>query len=69
MAIPERLLDILVCPEDKGPLRYIDAEGVLFNPRLRRTYPVVDDIPVLLIEESTPVDDAECARLTGLAND
>jgi len=69
MAIPERLLDILVCPEDKGPLHYIDAENVLFNPRLRRTYPVVDDIPVLLIEESTTVDDAECARLTGLSND
>lgn len=66
MSIESSLLSILACPEDKGPLFYIEAEGVLFNPRLRRTYKVVDGIPVMLIEESTTVSDAEFSRLQGL---
>jgi uncharacterized protein YbaR (Trm112 family) len=57
------LLQILACPEDKGPLYYLDAEAVLYNPRLHRTYPVRDGIPVMLIDEATTVTDAESARL------
>ena len=50
--ISEELLKILVCPEDKGPLHYIESEQVLFNPRLRRTYAVRDGIPVMLEDEA-----------------
>jgi uncharacterized protein YbaR (Trm112 family) len=57
------LLEILACPEDKGPLHYLADEDALYNPRLRRVYDVVDGIPVMLIEESRTVDDAEHARL------
>ena len=63
MALDQRLLDILACPEDKGPLLYLEDEAVLYNPRLRRTYAITDDIPVLLIDEATTVDDAEHQRL------
>ena len=63
MSIESALLSILACPEDKGPLYYLEAEGVLFNPRLRRTYKVADGIPVMLIEESTTLSDDEFARL------
>lgn len=66
MSIESSLLSILACPEDKGPLFYVESEGVLFNPRLRRTYKVVDGIPVMLIEESTTVSDAEFARLQAI---
>ncbi len=66
MSIESALLSILACPEDKGPLYYLEAEEVLFNPRLRRTYKVVDGIPVMLIEDSTTVSDDEFARLQGL---
>jgi len=62
-----RLLEILACPEDKGPLLYFADEQVLYNPRLRRTYAVRDGIPVMLIEEATAVDDAEADRLTAKA--
>ena len=62
-----RLLEILACPQDKGPLLYFADEQVLFNSRLSRTYPVRDGIPVMLIDESTTVDDAEAARLTAKA--
>lgn len=68
MSIDSALLSILACPEDKGPLFYIEAEGVLLNPRLRRIYKVVDGIPVMLIEESTTVTDEEFARLQALVS-
>jgi uncharacterized protein YbaR (Trm112 family) len=64
MALDERLLAILACPEDKGPLLYFDDEQTLYNPRLKRRYRINDGIPVLLVEESETVSDAEHERLT-----
>jgi uncharacterized protein YbaR (Trm112 family) len=66
MTLAPALLEILACPEDKGPLYYIEAEGLLYNPRLQRRYDIRDDIPVMLIPESTQVDDAEHTRLMGV---
>jgi uncharacterized protein YbaR (Trm112 family) len=68
MALDPKLLEILACPEDKGPLLYFADEQVLFNPRLKRTYEVRDDIPVMLIDEATTVDDAEAKRLQDKAD-
>jgi uncharacterized protein YbaR (Trm112 family) len=67
MALDPQLLAILACPEDKGPLLYFEDEAILLNPRLKRTYRIEEDIPVMLIEESTEVDDAELARLEAKA--
>lgn len=64
--IDPSLLAILACPEDKGPLWLIESENLLFNPRLKRTYPVIDGIPVMLIQESSTVSDSEHQRLQGL---
>ncbi|MBF6148369.1 MULTISPECIES: Trm112 family protein [Nocardia] len=61
------LLSLLACPEDKGPLSLVrDAEGnsVLYNPRLRRAYPVDNGIPVLLVDEARAVGDAEHEAFT-----
>ena len=66
MTLSPDLLDILACPEDKGPLYYLEAESVLYNPRLQRTYEIRDDIPVMLIDEATTVDDAEHERLMAI---
>ena len=52
MALDPMLLEILACPEDKGPLLYFADEDALYNPRLRRRYPVRDGIPVMLIDEA-----------------
>ena len=54
MALDPRLLEILACPEDKGPLLYFEDEAVLFNPRLSRTYEIRDDIPVMLVDKGIP---------------
>ena len=67
MALDPQLLEILACPEDKGPLLYFEAENILYNPRLKRSYAVKDDIPVMLVDEAETVDDAEHDRLLALA--
>lgn len=63
MALDQRLLDILACPQDKGPLYYLADEAALYNPRLQLRYDVRDDIPVMLIDEATHTDQAEHDRL------
>jgi uncharacterized protein YbaR (Trm112 family) len=66
MSLDPMLLSILACPDDKGPLYYVESEGVLFNPRLRRTYEVRDGIPVMLVEEATALSDTDFDRLQAL---
>jgi uncharacterized protein YbaR (Trm112 family) len=56
-----KLLEILVCPVDRGPLLLVD--GVLYNPRLRRAYRIEDGIPVLLADEAVEVSPEEHERL------
>ncbi|MFM9034552.1 MAG: Trm112 family protein [Mycobacterium sp.] len=56
------LLEILVCPADRGPL--LQVGEVLYNPRLRRAYRIEDGIPVLLVDEAAEVDEDEHLRLT-----
>jgi len=68
MALDQQLLDILACPEDKGPLLYFQDEDALYNPRLKRRYAIRDDIPIMLIDEAETVDDAEHERLVQKAD-
>jgi uncharacterized protein YbaR (Trm112 family) len=67
MALDPQLLEILACPEDKGPLLYFADEDTLYNPRLHRRYVVRDGIPVMLVDEAETVDDTEHARLLAKA--
>lgn len=68
MALDGKLLDILVCPQDRGPLLLIGDE-YLYNPRLRRAYRIDDGIPVLLIDEAIEItDDAEHQRMLDRAS-
>lgn len=63
MALDSRLLAVLACPVDKGPLYYLGDDGGLYNPRLRRRYVVREGIPVMLPDEAVAVDEAEAASL------
>ncbi|HZT65574.1 MAG TPA: Trm112 family protein [Acidimicrobiales bacterium] len=63
MALDPQLLEILACPEDKGPLLYFEEEDSLYNPRLHRRYAIRDDIPIMLIDEAETVSDQEHQRL------
>ena len=68
MALDPHLLEILACPEDKGPLWYFEDEASLYNDRLRRRYAIRDGIPVMLIDEAETVTDAEHDRLLAKAS-
>ncbi len=68
MAIEPQLLEVLACPDDKGPLLYFRDEDSLYNPRLKRRYAIRDDIPVMLIDEAETVSDEEHERLVGKAD-
>ena len=63
MSLDQRLLEVLACPEDKGPLWYFEDEEILYNQRLRRVFVIDNGIPVLLIDESKEVSDDEHKRL------
>ena len=63
MALDPQLLEILACPEDKGPLYYLEDEDTLYNPRLQRRYVIRDEIPIMLIDEAETVDAAEHERI------
>ena len=67
MTLDPRLLDILACPADRGPLLYFADEDSLYNPRTQRRYPIRDGIPIMLVDEAEAVDDAEHTRLTAKA--
>ena len=67
MPLDPKLLEILACPEDKGPLLYFVDEDALYNPRLHRRYAVREDIPIMLIDEAEAVSDEEHDRLTAKA--
>lgn len=62
------LLEILACPQDKGPLLYFQDEDLLYNPRLRRAYAINDGIPDMLIEDASDVDEQEHQRLLAKAD-
>lgn len=59
MSLDPRLLSVLACPDDKGPLYYLGDDDGLYNPRLHRRYVIRDGIPVMLIDEAVAVSDAE----------
>ena len=67
MGLDPLLLDVLACPVDKGPLLWFEDEDVLYNPRLKKSYAVVDGVPVLLVDEAVDVGDAEHERLMAKA--
>ena len=54
MSIDPTLLEVLACPQDKGPLEYLLEEQVLYNPRLGVAYRIDNGIPVMLIDEAMP---------------
>jgi len=55
MSLSSKLLEILVCPKCKGPLDYREQESALVCTTCRLSYPIRDDIPVMLIDEAKPI--------------
>ena len=56
-AVDPRLLEILVCPVTKGPLRYDRAAGELVSDGAGLAYPIRDGIPIMLPDEARRLAD------------
>jgi len=67
MALAPALARILADPVDHGPLAIV-GDTILYNPRLRRAYPVIDGIPALIADQATAAGDADHDRYVAAAN-
>ena len=56
MALSKDLLDILACPQCKGPVQIDDKHTELICASCGLAYPVRDDIPVMLIDEARTIE-------------
>jgi uncharacterized protein YbaR (Trm112 family) len=53
MALDQRLLEILACPNCRGDVEYLEGEQIIeCRGECRYRYPVTDGIPVMLIDEA-----------------
>lgn len=52
MTLSKNLLDILACPQCKGPVAYAVSAQEICCAACRLAYPVRDDIPVMLLDEA-----------------
>ena len=57
--IDPKLLEILVCPLTKGPLRYDRTAQELISEEAGLAYPIRDGIPIMLVDEARPLRDDE----------
>lgn len=60
--IDPKLLEILVCPQTKVPLRYDSATNELISDQAGLAYPIRDGIPVMLIDEARQIDANEVKK-------
>ncbi len=61
--VDPKLLEILVCPQTRGPLVYDREKGELLSKKALLAYPIRDGVPIMLPEEARPLTDAEASRL------
>lgn len=54
--VDPQLLEILVCPVTKGPLRYDRERSELVSEKAGLAYPIRDGIPVMLPDEARKLD-------------
>ena len=54
--VDPRLLEILVCPLTKQPLRYNREQQELISDAAHLAYPIRDGIPIMLVDEARRLD-------------
>ena len=65
--VDPKLLEILVCPLTKAPLRYDQAAQELISDKAGLAYPIRDGIPIMLADAARRLDDNElrkCATIS-----
>jgi uncharacterized protein YbaR (Trm112 family) len=56
--VDPKLLEVLVCPLTKGPLRFDRQAQELISDQARLAYPILDGIPIMLVDEARSLDEA-----------
>ena len=59
MDVDPKLLEILVCPQTRGPLAYDRDKQELISRQAGLAFPIRDGIPIMLIGEARELTDAE----------
>jgi len=62
-SIDPKLLEILVCPQTKGPLVYKREAMELLSKKARLAYPIRDGVPIMLPDEARALSDDEIRGL------
>ncbi len=62
----KQLLDILVCPVTKGPLKYDQERQELISTSAKLAYPIRDGIPVMLEDEARSLSEEEYEKYKSL---
>lgn len=57
--IDPKLLEILVCPLTKGPLKYDREAQELISEQAHLAYPIRDGIPIMLVDEARELGAAD----------
>ncbi len=55
--VDPKLLEILVCPLTKGPLRYDAQAQELISDQAKLAYPIRDGIPIMLVDEARSLEE------------
>ena len=58
-SVDPRLLEILVCPVTRSPLRYDRERGELISAASRLAYPIRDGVPIMLPDEARMLEEGE----------
>lgn len=58
-AVDPKLLELLICPLTKGPLRYDRVRNELVSEQAGLAYPIRDGIPIMLVDDARPIDEAD----------
>ena len=62
MALAAELKEILACPKCKGDLEFRESEQRILCHACKLAYRIEDDIPVMLVDEATPIDGAPAGQ-------
>jgi len=57
--VDPKLLEVLVCPRSRTPLRYDRERQELISDAARLAYPVRDGVPIMLIDEARELGTGE----------
>jgi uncharacterized protein YbaR (Trm112 family) len=61
-SVDPKLLEMLVCPLTKAPLRYDATRSELISDQAHLAYPIRDGVPIMLVDEARSLDEEESRK-------